>query len=127
MPPLKNPVSGNSYRVGHSYIDKGNPHLAGDEFSGWLAVNERTIGMTGGIRPRSYLAYIGTRLRSRVIATSKDALLKGGMTTSAAGPGEDSFGRLAFSTRKRSYRSKAQRTRGCYSNSSHSRQSNLSQ
>ena len=55
-------ATGNTYRVAHSYADKGNPHLAGDEFSGWLAINGRTIGMTGGIRPRSYLHKMGTRL-----------------------------------------------------------------
>ena len=59
--------TGNSYRVAHSYADKGNPHLAGDEFSGWLAINGRTIGMTGGIRPRSYLHQIGTRLPAYVV------------------------------------------------------------
>ena len=42
------------YRVAHTYIDKGNPHLDGDEFSSWFAVDGRTIGMTGGIRPCSY-------------------------------------------------------------------------
>jgi hypothetical protein len=41
-------ASGNQYRVAHTYTDKGNPHLEGDEFSGWLAINGRTIGMTGG-------------------------------------------------------------------------------
>jgi hypothetical protein len=60
-------ISGNAYRVAHSYADKGNPHLAGDEFSGWLAVKGRTIVMTGGIRPRSYLNPIGTRLRAYVV------------------------------------------------------------
>jgi len=55
-PPTKN------YRVAHSYVDRGNPHLAGDEFSGWLAIDGKTIGMTGGIRPRSYLHQIGVRL-----------------------------------------------------------------
>jgi hypothetical protein len=57
-------ISGNQYRVAHIYTDKGNPHLKGHEFSGWLAVNGRTIGMTGGIRPRSYLHAIGTQTRS---------------------------------------------------------------
>jgi len=31
-------VTGRTYRVAHTYIDKGNPHLDGDEFSGWLAI-----------------------------------------------------------------------------------------
>ena len=52
-------ASGNQYRVAHTYTDKGNPHLEGDEFSGWLAINGRTIGMTGGIRPRSFLHPFG--------------------------------------------------------------------
>jgi hypothetical protein len=60
-------TSGNQYRVAHSYIDRGNPHLQGDEFSGWLAVDGRTIGMTGGIRPRSYLNRIGTALPAYVV------------------------------------------------------------
>jgi hypothetical protein len=30
---------GNQYRVAHTYTDKGNPHLEGNEFSGWLAIN----------------------------------------------------------------------------------------
>ena len=55
-------VSGNNYRVAHKYIDKGNPHLEGDEFSGWLSMNGNTIGMTGGIRPRAYIESIGTSL-----------------------------------------------------------------
>jgi len=60
-------ASGNQYRVAHTYTDKGNPHLEGDEFSGWLAVNGRTIGMTGGIRPRSYLSSFGTALPAYVV------------------------------------------------------------
>jgi AspBHI-like restriction endonuclease/restriction endonuclease len=59
--------SGNLYRVAHTYVDRGNPYLEGDEFSGWLAVNGRTIGMTGGIRPRSYLNSIGTTLPAYVV------------------------------------------------------------
>jgi HJR/Mrr/RecB family endonuclease len=59
--------SGNCYRVAHAYTDKGNPHLDGDEFSGWLAVEGRTIGMTGGIRPRSYLHLTGTQLPAYVV------------------------------------------------------------
>lgn len=59
--------SGNLYRVAHTYTDKGNPHLEGDEFSGWLAVNGRTIGMTGGIRPRSYLHSAGTTLPAYLV------------------------------------------------------------
>src|SRR6185437_3617300 len=43
------------FRVGHEYADRGNPHLAGDEFSRWFLLEGRTIGMTGGIRPRSFL------------------------------------------------------------------------
>jgi HJR/Mrr/RecB family endonuclease len=58
---------GNQYRVAHTYTDKGNPHLEGDEFSGWLAVNGRTIGMTGGIRPRSYLTSFGTALPAYLV------------------------------------------------------------
>ncbi len=58
---------GNVYRVAHTYIDKGNPHLPGDEFSGWLSAAGRTIGMTGGIRPRSYLHPIGTVLPAYVV------------------------------------------------------------
>ncbi|MGA2185457.1 MAG: restriction endonuclease [Bryobacteraceae bacterium] len=50
----KNAISGNMYRVAHTYVDRGNPHLDGDEFSAWFAVNDRTIAMTGGIRPCSY-------------------------------------------------------------------------
>jgi len=49
MLPAEN-VTGRTYRVAHTYIDKGNPHLDGDEFSGWLAIDKRTIGMVGGIR-----------------------------------------------------------------------------
>ena len=60
-------ASGNQYRVAHKYVDKGNPHLEGDEFSGWLAINGRTIGMTGGIRPRSYIHPIGTTLPAYVV------------------------------------------------------------
>jgi hypothetical protein len=59
--------SGNHYRVAHTYTDKGNPHLEGDEFSGWLVVNGRTIGMTGGIRPRSYLQTLGTALPAYLV------------------------------------------------------------
>jgi Restriction endonuclease AspBHI N-terminal len=60
-------TSGNIYRVAHSYVDKGNPHLAGDEFSGWLAIDGRTIAMTDGIRPRSYIHKIGIRLPAYVV------------------------------------------------------------
>jgi hypothetical protein len=60
-------VPENLYRVAHRYIDKGNPHKEGDEFSGWLAINGRTIGMTGGIRPRSYVSPIGTALPAYVV------------------------------------------------------------
>jgi Restriction endonuclease AspBHI N-terminal/Restriction endonuclease len=60
-------TTGNIYRVAHSYVDKGNPHLAGDEFSGWLAIVGRTIAMTGGIRPRSYIHKIGIRLPAYVV------------------------------------------------------------
>lgn len=60
-------ASGNKYRVAHSYTDKGYPHLAGDEFSGWLAIDGRTMGMTGGIRPRSYLHQIGTPLPAYIV------------------------------------------------------------
>src|SRR5215469_13612092 len=67
MIPIKGDSSGKSYRVAHAYVDKGNPHLAGDEFSAWLAVNGRTIGMTGGIRPRSYLHQIETRLPAYIV------------------------------------------------------------
>lgn len=64
---LVNPSLDNQYRVAHTYIDKGNPHLEGDEFSGWLATGGRTIGMTGGIRPRSYIHPIGTTLPAYVV------------------------------------------------------------
>ena len=67
MPQLSKTTSGHSYRVAHTYTDKGNPHLPGDEFSGWLSINERTIGMTGGIRPRSYVHLIGTKLPAYVV------------------------------------------------------------
>src|SRR5436190_9368706 len=60
-------LSGYRYRVAHTYVDKGNPHLEGDEFSGWLSINGRTIGMTGGIRPRSYVNLIGTALPAYVV------------------------------------------------------------
>lgn len=60
-------ASGNRYRVAHSYTDKGNPHLVGDEFSGWLAINGSTIAMTGGIRPRSYLHKLGTALPAYIV------------------------------------------------------------
>jgi hypothetical protein len=43
------------FRVGHEYVDRGNPHIGGDEFSSWFSVGENSIGMTGGIRPRSFL------------------------------------------------------------------------
>jgi hypothetical protein len=59
--------SPNNYRVAHLYRDKGNPHLQGDEFSGWLAVEGRTIGMTGGIRPRFYVNPIGTTLPAYLV------------------------------------------------------------
>lgn len=55
------------YRVAHRYIDKGNPHAQDDEFSGWLAIEGRTIVMTGGIRPRSYIHSIGTNLPAYVV------------------------------------------------------------
>lgn len=55
------------YRVAHTYADRGNPHLEGDEFSGWLSINGKTIGMTGGIRPRSYVNKIGTALPAYVV------------------------------------------------------------
>jgi hypothetical protein len=60
-------VSGKKYRVAHAYVDKGNPHLEGDEFSGWLAIDGRTIGMTGGIRPRAYVNPIGTVLPAYMV------------------------------------------------------------
>jgi hypothetical protein len=60
-------ASGNQYRVAHIYIDKGNPHLEGDEFSRWLTVEGRTIGMTGGIRPRAYIHPIGINLPAYVV------------------------------------------------------------
>jgi hypothetical protein len=59
--------TGNQYRVAHTYVDKGNPHAVGDEFSGWLAVDGRTIEMTGGIRPRSYMKPIGTAMPAYVV------------------------------------------------------------
>src|SRR5205085_543289 len=55
------------YRVAHTYIDKGNPHIIGDEFSGWLAAGGKTIGMTGGIRARSFLNKVGTILPAYVV------------------------------------------------------------
>ncbi len=67
MAPQSEVVRGNHYRVAHTYTDKGNPHLDGDEFSGWLAVDGHTIGMTGGIRPRSYIHDIGTLLPAYVV------------------------------------------------------------
>ncbi|HXJ40715.1 MAG TPA: hypothetical protein VNH18_15650 [Bryobacteraceae bacterium] len=60
-------VSGQVYRVAHVYTDRGNPHLKGDEFSGWLAINGNTIGTTGGIRPRSYVHRIGVALPAYVV------------------------------------------------------------
>ena len=60
-------ISGREYRVAHTYIDKGNPHLPGDEFSGWLSIDGRTIGMTGGIRPRSSVHQLGTHLPAYVV------------------------------------------------------------
>ena len=63
----KEAVSGHVYRVAHTYADKGNPHLQGDEFSGWLAIDGKTIGMTGGIRPRSYAYWTGSALPAYVI------------------------------------------------------------
>jgi hypothetical protein len=57
----------NRYRVAHTYTDRGSPHLEGDEFSGWLAINGRTIGMTGGIRPRSFTHEIGIVLPAYVV------------------------------------------------------------
>lgn len=62
-----NAASENQYRVAHTYTDKGNPHLEGDEFSGWLAINGHTIGMTGGIRPRSLVREIGIVLPAYVV------------------------------------------------------------
>jgi hypothetical protein len=67
VPLPKEFVSGNVYRVAHTYVDKGNPHLPGDEFSGWLAIEGKTIGMTGGIRPRSYVRWTGTALPAYLI------------------------------------------------------------
>ena len=64
---LKEAATGRVYRVAHTYTDRGNPHLEGDEFSGWLAINGRTIGMTGGIRPRSYVHRIGVALPAYVV------------------------------------------------------------
>jgi hypothetical protein len=55
------------YRVAHVYADKGNPHLQGDEFSGWLSADGRTIGMTGGIRPRAYVRSMVTNLPAYVV------------------------------------------------------------
>jgi hypothetical protein len=60
-------VRGNHYRVAHKYVDRGNPHLAGDEFSSWLTVDGHTIGMTGGIRPRSYIRPFGIRLPAYIV------------------------------------------------------------
>lgn len=77
------PASGPFYRVAHSYADKGNPHLAGDEFSGWLSADGRTIGMTGGIRSRSYLYSIGTSLPAYVV------LLTTHISADYANPWED--------------------------------------
>jgi hypothetical protein len=59
--------SGHHYRVAHTYIDRGNPHKPGDEFSGWLSIHGKTIGMTGGIRPRQYETSIGTRLPAYIV------------------------------------------------------------
>ena len=82
MPELKL-ASGNKYRIAHSYVDRGNPHLSGDEFSGWLAINGSTIGMTGGIRPRSYVYKIGTTLPAYVV------LVTAHITGDHANPWED--------------------------------------
>jgi hypothetical protein len=96
-----------NYRVAHSYIDKGNPHLAGDEFSGWLAINGRTIGMTGGIRPRSYVHKIDIALPAYVVLVT--AHIAGGH----ANPWEDIideragviryWGDAKFSAREKAY------------------------
>ena len=72
MTTLMKPIQEHYYRVAHTYVDRGNPHLAGDEFSGWLAANGRTIGMTGGIRPRSYLSSIGIKLPAYVVLVTAD-------------------------------------------------------
>lgn len=39
----KNAVSGNMYRVAHTYVDRRNPHLDGDEFSAWLHPSGKPI------------------------------------------------------------------------------------
>jgi hypothetical protein len=63
----KEVISGHVYRVAHRYTERGNPHLQGDEFSGWLTIDGNSIGMTGGIRPRSYVDWRGTALPAYVI------------------------------------------------------------
>jgi hypothetical protein len=60
-------LSGHYYRVAHTYTDKGNPHLKGDEFSGWLSANGKTIGMTGGIRSRSFINRMATNPPAYVV------------------------------------------------------------
>ena len=37
------------FRVGHEYVDRANPKLAGDQFCTWLS-----IGMSGGVRSRRF-------------------------------------------------------------------------
>jgi HJR/Mrr/RecB family endonuclease len=64
---LANTSGENHYRVAYTYTDRGNPHLTGDEFSGWLAIDGHTIGMTGGIRPRSFIHPIGTAMPAYVV------------------------------------------------------------
>jgi hypothetical protein len=67
MQSATDPEASKRFRVAHVYTDKGNPHLADDEFSGWLLANDRTIGMTGGIRPRSYLHAFGVNVPAYVV------------------------------------------------------------
>ncbi|MGO9085945.1 MAG: restriction endonuclease [Candidatus Sulfotelmatobacter sp.] len=63
----KEAFSGHVYRIAHTYADKGNPHHEDDEFSGWLSIEGRTIGMTGGIRPRSYAHWSENLLPAYII------------------------------------------------------------
>lgn len=65
--PDRNIAAEQTFRVGHQYIDRGNPHKAGDEFSGWLLDGGRTIGMTGGIRPRSFVHLNQLRVPAYVV------------------------------------------------------------
>ena len=67
MPTREAHPSDRCYRVAHTYIDRGNPYKPGDEFSGWLAVDRKTIGMTGGIRPRSFINLIDAALPAYVV------------------------------------------------------------